>query len=331
MALGETTFQALTVTPHEQNAPYEGALKQKVYEWGGRTVHVLSDIGSQALSGAYSVVGHIFYAGTAVSIDTNALASVFRKVDGFILNAVEVIRNIPGYFNAYGQSLHQAIGVIDTLQVAGDVDYFYNKKYKGNSDLSFASHVALAVTNAGGAVLWLNELTFINLSKAASTIGETRAFSALASLKEVRLFSYVPKVVARIPGVSQLPRVQAAASVIGELRVFSPLFKITMNSFVLRSLTLTYALMAAESFQRWMQPGNEAQMRQAGLDFGWFTSELVIDAAVTFGMTNVIGLGALATACAALAASTVIHRAYNAKALKEPIPVIALSNTGVNN
>jgi hypothetical protein len=327
LVLSDTSFQGVKVTSPQDNA--QDTLKQKVTEWSGHIVHGVSDAARQTLSGIYSAIGHIFKAGAAISTDNNALTSVFRKLDGFIFKAIEVIKDIPGYFDVYGKAVHQGVGVIDTLQVAADVDYFFNKKYKDDSGLSFASRVALAVTNAGGAILWLNDLAFINLSKAANVIGQTRVFRAVATLKDVRVFSYVPKLVAFIPGVSNLPRVQAAAAAIGELRVFSPLFKITMGSFVLRALTLTYTLMAAEAVQRWMQPGNEAQTRQAGLDFSWFASELVLDAALTFGMTNVIGLGALATACAALAASTVIHRTYNMQLLKQPIPVVALSDVGV--
>lgn len=302
----------------QENLP-QVTLNQKIAAWGGHAAQVLSDTSGRALSAVRSAAGHVFTAASVITADSNALASVYRKFDCFIFKAIEVLKGTPGYFAAYAKSIHQGIGVIDTLQVATDVDYFYHKKYKEDSELGFASHVALAATNAGGAILWLNDLAFINLSRAANAIGQTRVFGAVSQLKEVRIFAYVPKVVAWVPGISQLPRVQAAAAAVGELRVFSPLFKLTFGTVVLRALTLTYALMAAESYVRLTQPGNSAQKTQAGIDLGYFTSELVIDAAVTFGVTSVLGLGALAAGCVALAATSVIHRFYKADELSQPV------------
>jgi hypothetical protein len=277
----------------------------KVTSCGGRCVRFVEKAVNCTLHGITALVQKVFYGLSALAGDSNALAAFFRKLDKHVLRMMEHVGNLPGYFNRFGAAIRSAVAVIDFAQVAADIDYFINGKFKQDNKINIAGRVAACVADVGGALLWLEEMSFYSLSKAAAAIGN------------VRIFSFVPKVVSIIPGVRNCTRLQSVAATVGNLRVFSFITKISLGFVAERALTLAYAFFAIESFKRLIEPGTGIQKVQASLDLASYSAELALDALLTVGVASTVVLGIAGATCLTLALASFLHKVSHEKELKK--------------
>lgn len=251
----------------------------------------------------HAVVDKIFWSLGNLSETTNELAAACRKLHKHSLHLIGHLTKSPEKFGKLIKILSSYVGYIDFLQVAADVDYFVRGKFKKENFLQVGAHIACFVANVGGALLWLEDMAFINLSKATTAIGNWRAFE------------FVPKVLSTIPVLRDMTVLQKAAKAIGELRVFSVLTKVSPLTIVLRAIDLAYAFLAIEAANRLIKSEKKEQKISAGLDLSSYVAELVLSAVILAGVTNIIALGSIGGGCIVLALSAFLYRSAHEKQL----------------
>lgn len=254
---------------------------------------------------------------------TNETAAVCRKLQKYTLNMIAHITNTHGKYDRLLDIFRRYVAFVDFVQFAGDVDYFVNKgwkaSYRENSDHSIdykpadsktliCSRIAMAIADVTGAFLWLESMAFINLSKAA------------AAVANVRIFSYVPQVVASIPVLCEISALEKAANALGNLRVFSFATKISPLSLCLRSLDLMYAFFALDAAQRVVNAETRTHRISAGFDLSSYLADLTLSAVIGFGVTNVFALGLMGASCIALALNAHFYRESHGRELKPQPP-----------
>lgn len=236
--------------------------------------------------------------------NTDALATVFRKINNHVLALVEKIRHIPGYFDSFRKSLGNTINCIDFLQTATSIHYFFSKQFLKDSKAFVAARVGILIADVGGAVLWLRSMGFSVFSKTAETVGN------------FRVFGFVPKVISVIPGLRNIEAVKNCAQAIGNLRIFSPLAKIPLGFVVTRALALGYTFFAIDAFKRMINKESATcEKRQAAIEFARFVGEVLLDALILAGVTSIVGLGVAGGTVAGLALGTILHKMYYTKEL----------------
>lgn len=266
---------------------------------GGRSInsvkHFVGAVCSQTARAAQKVLST---AGSVVS-DPNALASVFRRLNCQVIDAFEQVRKIPSSLSKFRGASDSFVGFLDAVQFFGDADYFLvQKKYLTDSRLKVTAHVAGCVANVGGTLLWLQELSFINLSKMAKTLGE------------VRLFGKVPQIIKCVPVVRDMPRLMHAAASLGKVRVFSILNELSVGLIAGRALTLYYLFSALDSLKRVTQSGTPSDKTQAGLDLSYYSSELALNALFVVGVASTTGIGVLGATCIATGLASFTYKNY---------------------
>lgn len=266
--------------------------------WSGRSVRVknfLEGVCSRTINAAQKT----FNVAGAFVTDPNALASVFRRLNCQIFNSLEELKKIPlDAYSKFRACTHSFVGVVDTVQVFDDVNYFYTQKYKEDNKIKAASRVALFAADVGGSLLWLQEMTFIKLNRISKTLGE------------VRLFSFVPKVVSSIPVVRRIPELQHVAVSLGQVRIFSFLNRLSMHFFAGGALTLYYLFSAMDSLRKLSKDSTPFEKKQAGLDLSYQLSEVTLNALMTIGVASVAGLGVLGATCIATGLASFAHKNY---------------------
>lgn len=263
----------------------------------GRSVNSVKE-GKSCSRTANSVQKTFNIAGEAIS-DPNVLASVFRRLNCQVLNALALVKKIPNCLSKFRAAADSFVGYVDTVQLVGDVHYFYNRKYKADNKLRVASHAALFVADAGGALMWFQEMSFIKLSQVAKALGE------------VRLFSFVPKVISSIPNVRNMPNLAQKAASLGNLRVFSFLNTLTVGLVAARALALYYLLSAANNLKTLVKEGTSFDKKQARFDLFYNTSEFALNTLLIIGIANTVGLGVLGATCIATGLASFAHKTIN--------------------
>lgn len=263
--------------------------------WDGRAIK--SVVQSFLLSPIY-VAQAIINAAGSVTKDPNTLASVLRRLNCQVLDAIALARTIPASLYKFKAAGTSYIGFVDTLGVLGDLQYFSRKDYKKDSNLQVAGRSALAVANAGGALLWFEELKFFKLSHIAHKLGE------------VRLFSKVPTLVKSIPLVRDIPHLTQAANSLGKVHVFSGLKNLSMCLIAARALVLYYLFSALNSMRKIAQTHDAVERKQAGLDLSYYASELALNSLLIVGVASTAGLGALGATCVATGLASFTYRNY---------------------
>lgn len=173
-------------------------------------------------------------------------------------------------------------GCFNLAQIANTIDYFINGRFKKDCKAVILGHIAFGVVTVSCALAWLAEMSVLSLSKAANTIGD------------LRIFSFVPKVVKNIPGLCDSVPFQKFAKSVGELRIFSCITKISIGVVISASVAIAYGFFAIEAFTRYFEAGaNDVQKTSAALDATRYVFE------VGYGVlglctTNVITLGVAA-------------------------------------
>lgn len=277
----------------------ESVCQSATCNWRGRTVSTIKNGFESFFSKTVFVTQKTISTLGSIAADPNAIAGIFRRLNGQVFKAIEQLASIPGCCSKLRAVSGSAVGYIDALQVATDVDYFCKGNLKKDDNLKAASRVSLFIANAGWTLMWLEEMSFFSLSKAAAALGE------------VKLFSLVPKAVACIPLVRNVSGLQRLASAVGEIRVFGIFNKLSMNFIAGRALTLFYTFSAVDAIRTLAKAdGSKHAKTQAGLDLSNYVSELALDAMLTVGVTNVIGLGAIGAVCMATAVSSFAYKTY---------------------
>lgn len=282
--------------------------------WSGRAIEVVKEgfcQGFTKLKGA--TLDTIHYVGATVG-NADQLSTVFKRIQLRLLPLIEELRGTPNRFAKLKAGLDDTRNTIDLFLLANDIDYFVNGHYKKDqkdNKYTFFGRIALFATNILGTAAWLVDLGVLNLSKAAKAIGN------------VRLFSFVPKVISYIPGIRSMPLLQSVAAAIGNVRVFSFVARFSLCYLANRALTVSFIFFGADAYQRMKQPGNYHQLTQAKWEFARCVSEVALDALVVVGVTSAIGLGLLGSACLFMAIKNFVYNIQHKKELDQPRPAKA--------
>ena len=291
---------------------YENSTQEMIQEMAGsndgRVYAIVKDHSFLIVSRINSLVVGVFTVLGKLIGDTNTLASVFRKLDRHVLKGIEHLMSAPGYLSVLAKSMKHAVGLIDTVQVFSDLDNFYNCKYKNDKIFAYFSKLTVTVADAGGALLWFEEMSFIHLSSIAQTMAE------------IRVFKFVPNAVASVTSlahVGPLSSLNSLAAKIGDIRIFSFMMKTSMAFIATRALTLTYIFLTIDAIQRLMNPGTQVQKIQASLDLSVYLSELVLDALMTMKVANLYFMGVAGGTAIALVIASFAYRIFHADELKQ--------------
>ncbi|MEI8125458.1 MAG: hypothetical protein WCG42_06865 [Parachlamydiaceae bacterium] len=268
---------------------------------GRRVVH-------EAKNKLESVVEGVFHALGDLSDTTTEMASVCRKIYQYHLNLTESLIKAPQKFSKLSTILSAFVDVIDGVQLIGDIEYFVQAKFREDSFVKVAARVATFAADVGGTLIWLQSMAFINLSKAATSIGNARTFS------------FVPKLLSSIPGLCNIPSLQSAAQKLGKERVFSFVAKVSPTFAVLRILDIMYSFLAIDAGQRLAQAKNQAQKINATIDLSSCATELGLSVAVLAGATNAVALGVLGVVSIGLTISSLLYRAAHEKDICQEKP-----------
>jgi hypothetical protein len=297
------------ITPQFNSSPSSSA--QDVTNWCGHSVIAVKeralDVGKAVVSAVQSVFARL----GDLQMSTYELACFFRKIERYLLCAVESAKSAH-----IAKVLINYIAFIDFVQLARDIDYFVNARWKGMHDdkggivskrdgiAAIAANVMSLVADIGGALLWLEEMAFFNLSKAAAAVGN------------VRLFGAVPELIASVPCLRDIKTLTQAADAVGNLRVFSFLTKISPLFITLRALDLMYVFFTVDAVQKLMHAENHYQKMSEGLYLSSYVSEMALSALLMAGVTNPIGLGVAGTTCLTLALAAFLYRKTHEEILK---------------
>lgn len=280
--------------------------------WSGHVVACADSLVSLTLSTVkettatvIGVVQGFFHLTGSLFNEASVTADMVRRVDRQILPAIEDIRKTPGAFDKMRANLGPMIGAIDAIQWANDLDYIANGRYHKDSNLRFTGRLAIMFANSAGTILWLREMGFNIFSNFSAALGE------------VRLFSFVPKVVDKIPKFRDIAAVQRVSQVIGDFRVFSILAKIPLVTLVTKAVTFGYACFAVNSFVKMINAKTTCAMTQAFLDMAYFISEVALDVLITIGALNsLVGLGIVGCSCLTFGLLSFIHKVNHKKELE---------------
>jgi hypothetical protein len=273
--------------------------KTGVCSWCG---HLVTQAASVAKSSVVSATTIVLNFTAAAAEDSSTLSCILRKLDRHLLAMIGEIRRSPAeYFKRFTTSIRAAAGVIDFTQVAVDIDYFVQRKFKKESYSAITGKGMLTISDIGYACLWLEEMGVKAFKNAAVAIGQ------------MRIFSFVPAITSSIPVLHNMPQLQKAATAIGNVRVFSVIGQISLQTVAERTLALAYAFLTLDAYQKLLDAiknKDRVEITSAALETAYLLSELAIDGLVLIGYTSVIGLGAAAATCVALAVASLSYRSF---------------------
>lgn len=284
---------ALIQALHDFRAPIDldnGESRAAVYL--GRTVHVVECAAEDLAGAVYAVVREVVNILNEMRNDCNAVAGFFRGV-GYTLLALKERGVI--VLSALDLRAASVVNLIDALQIFADLDYFLNRRWldeRGVRKVSYfdvVAHVALAIADVGGAVLWLEELGFA-LSKAVNAIGN------------VRVFRFVPLI----------PLGTIVTGVVGVGFAF-------LGADALWRLGKTFVTDEVD-------PNANPKRIKALLDLGWCAAEVVGKIIVVAGALSLIPaappvvIAALGITAAGFGLASFAYGVYNKKRLKTVAP-----------
>lgn len=261
--------------------------------WRGRSVSFLTGAKAKICSIPRAIVKSLSY----VAEDICQVASIGRKLNAHVLDLWEGAGKIPGYFSKFRPPLRTAVGALDAIQIAGDLDYFVNRHGREDPVSVRAGRAAILVADVGSMAMWFEQFGFYNLGKIASKVGEAR------------IFSFVPKLTASIPVIKNYASIQRVAASIGQLRVFSLVAKLTLHVVAVSALMVGYAFLGAEAIYRLLVKAKDrCDKIVAGLDASHYVTELALGTMVLCGVTCVATLGATAIAAIVLGVSSYLYK-----------------------
>lgn len=142
--------------------------------WQGRTVQTFRDIGNGLQIGAKKVAEGF----ASVFKDANAFGRLLRLgINTF--SAIEMVIGKPGAFSRASERFLNTESVIDSLQAIDSVGYFVSRKDREDSISNVLSNAAFLAAGVGTIVLFLGEVTLINLSKIGESLGRLPVFGMM--------------------------------------------------------------------------------------------------------------------------------------------------------
>lgn len=274
-------------------------------DWFGHAITSIESGISLTANTVKSAVQNIFWGASDLCADSFVVATIARKLDHHVLAFCEHLSGAPGSLRKCAEMLNHCVAFVDFVQIASDIHFFFFSKGASKANgLTFTGRVAFLAANVGGALLWMQDMSFFVLKNTAAKLGE------------VRVFSFIPKAISSIPVVREFKALQTVAKAMGELRVFSLLNKLSLLSLVLRALDIGYACFAIDAGIRLWNSENQMKSVSAALDLSHYLSELFLSTMLVAGVTNVVTLGVAGTACIAFAASSYLYRAEYKNELK---------------
>lgn len=289
----------------------------KIKNWCGNAVSAIKTGVSTVANAVHTVAQKTFFSIFSVVSVTSSTATVFRKLDQHVLRFFEHIGDAKGKLGAVQTFIKRQVAFIDFVQVVCDVEYFVRGRFKEKVNEKgeiekprdalpvIGGRFSFMVADMCGAALWLNEMGFISLSKAAAAIGEARVFSV------------VPKVISSIPVLRDISGLQKVANAIGEFRLFSFVKSTSLVFVTLRAIDLGYALFAVDAARRLATASNSYAKISAGLDLSSYLAELTLSAILLAGVTNVVGLGIAGATCITLAVTSLLYSINNEDKIKQ--------------
>lgn len=125
-----------------------------------------------------SVSQYLFFLFDKVVQNTVAFADLMRYISPHLLSLAERVRQTPGYFGETKRVLKDAIGCLDFIQMATDINFFAKERFFSCSAKALMGRVSATVAHFCGAVNWLNSLKFININKVTTFAIQTVARKA---------------------------------------------------------------------------------------------------------------------------------------------------------
>lgn len=118
---------------------------------------------------------------TAVLNDPIPVNEIFKKLQQHIIPYIELRNGIPDHYHKLKKVMLSYINILDSLQLATDVDYFVNSKFKKDSVLQIAGRVALFAARIGLCSLWLVQKKIVSfvVDRAFNTASTFFAVDAL--------------------------------------------------------------------------------------------------------------------------------------------------------
>ena len=273
----------------------------------GQSIRMIRNltVSEQLIEATYAVgdiVANFFKGAKLLLQDVNKFEQCCAKFDR-IFTMIDTVKNT-NYFSKLKVSLGAAGGCLNLAQLAGTVDYFINNRFKQEWWPLIAGNVSIAVVNVGWAMMWLQEMSLFTLSKAAEVVGN------------VKVFSFMPKLVESVPCFRASIAMQNIAKSMGELRIFSCITKISIGTFVSSALAIGYGFFAIDAFHRlFVTACNHEQTTHAALDASHYVAE-VLYGVLALSCTNVIVLGVAAGVAFSLGLSAFMYKIVREKELK---------------
>ncbi|MEI8365619.1 MAG: hypothetical protein WCF65_04290 [Parachlamydiaceae bacterium] len=238
---------------------------------------------------------------------TNDMAWVCRKLYKHVFDFAEHISNGVIKLGPLSKVFDAYVGVVDVVQIAADIDGIAHGKFKSESFVALGKRVSLFVANIAGALMWFQEMAFINLSKTAASLGNFRAFE------------FVPTVLKNTPILRDITILKQAANSIGGIRVFGILTKVSALNIALRAVDMAYAFMAVDAAQRLARSEKSEHKIQASLDLSNYLAELALSAVLFAGVTNIVALGVMGIGCITLGLSAFFYRISRSVEIEEKL------------
>lgn len=252
-----------------------------------------------------NIIANFFKSLKAVIQDVNMFEQCASKLHR-VFSLIGKIANTNCFVKLQG-SLSTVAGCFNLAQIANSIDYVINGKFKKDCKAHVLGNIAFGVVTVTCALAWLEEMSVLSLSKAASAIGD------------LRVFSFVPKVVKNIPGLCDSVPFQKFANSLGELRLFSCITKISVGIVISASLAIAYGFFAIDAFTRYFAAGaNDVQKTSAALDATRYVFE------VGYGVlglctTNVITLGVAAGVVLTMGITSFVYKVLRENELNAAI------------
>jgi len=110
--------------------------------------------------------------------DPIAMINIFKRLKEQVLPYIEMSKGIPEFYLKLKTMMFSSINIIESLQLAADIDYLVNSKFKKDCGAYIAGRVALCAAHAGVCCQWLVEAGL--MQKIAESIVKIRLLTTAA-------------------------------------------------------------------------------------------------------------------------------------------------------
>lgn len=276
----------------------------KVGVWSGRAITTVKEDCKKGLHKIRDSIQVVFKHVGNVTEDPNTLSTINKRLQLGTLPLIERLADTPGRFNKLNKGLGLSRDAIDALQWIDDAVYFATRKYKKDPKLQVSGRISLFATNTFGTIAALADMGAFYLGGLAKAIGD------------LRIFSFLPKLVSSIPAFRNMEGLQRVAKAIGEVRVFSFVTKISLGRFALGLLTIATAFFTANSANKLIHAKTPLHKRVAALETSSNFVTTAFNAIVVAGVANVFALGVIGTLSLILVLADFTYKAIHKKKLE---------------